>query len=42
MPMELLFQRQVLEKLMDHTKRQIEENLELVALDGNCPDEKLL
>ena len=27
---------------MEHTKKQISENLELVSLDGNCPDEKLL
>jgi hypothetical protein len=27
---------------MDKTKRQTIENIELVSLDGNCPDEKLL
>lgn len=27
---------------MNQTKKQIEANIELVTLDGDCPDEKLL
>ena len=42
LPVELLMHRQVLEKLIDHTKKQMDDNLELVSLGGNCPDEKLL
>lgn len=34
--------KSVLEKLIDSTKKQTSENIELVSLDGNCPDEKLL
>lgn len=34
--------KDVLEKLIDSTKKKTSENIELVSLDGNCPDEKLL
>jgi hypothetical protein len=34
--------QEILEKLMSQTKKQIETNIELVSLDGDCPDEKLL
>jgi serine/threonine-protein phosphatase 2B catalytic subunit len=42
LPIEFIMQKQLLEKLIDSTKKQISENIELVSLDGNCPDEKLL
>ena len=35
-------QKELLEKLIDSSKKQISENIELVSLDGNCPDDKLL
>ena len=38
----MLANKDVLEKLMDVTKRQINKNIGLVSLDGDCPDEKLL
>ena len=42
LPLEILMHKNILEKLMDHTKKQVNANIELVSLDGNCPDEKLL
>ncbi len=42
LPIEFLMQKELLEKLIDSSKKQISENIELVSLDGNCPDERLL
>ena len=41
-PLDLIANKDVLEKLMDVTKKQINRNIGLVSLDGDCPDEKLL
>lgn len=38
----MLTNRKILQDFMDKTKQQIETNLQLVKLDGDCPDEKLL
>jgi hypothetical protein len=42
LPVEFYMNKEILEKLMYATKKQTSENIELVMLDGNCPDEKLL
>lgn len=42
MPLEFLMHKKVLEKLIDSSRKQTSENIELVSLDGNCPDERLL
>lgn len=42
LPLEMMVNKGILEKLMDQTKKQVSANIELVSLDGNCPDEKLL
>ena len=34
--------QQLLETVLETTRKQAGENLGLVALGGNCPDEKLL
>lgn len=41
-PLEFLMHKNVLEKLIDSSRKQTSQNIELVSLDGNCPDEKLL
>ena len=41
-PLDILANKDVLEKLMDVTKKQVNQNIGLVSLDGDCPDEKLL
>lgn len=42
LPIEILMNKQALEKFLASTKRQTSQNIELVSLDGSCPDEKLL
>lgn len=41
-PIDVLANRDVLEKFMSMTKQKVNENIGLVSLDGDCPDEKLL
>lgn len=41
-PLDMIASKDVLEKLMDVTKNQTNHNINLVKLDGDCPDEKLL
>jgi hypothetical protein len=38
LPLEYIMKKELLEKLMDATKQQVNHNIELVSLDGNCPD----
>jgi serine/threonine-protein phosphatase 2B catalytic subunit len=42
LPLEVLMSKQALEKFLASTKKQTSQNIELVSLDGSCPDEKLL
>ena len=42
LPIEFVMHQQLLETVLESTRKQAGENLELVALGGNCPDEKLL
>jgi hypothetical protein len=42
LPIEVLMNKQALEKFLASTKKQTSQNIELVSLDGSCPDEKLL
>lgn len=41
-PLEFMMNKQMLEKFLASTKKQTSENMDLVSLDGSCPDEKLL
>ena len=41
MPLDVLAGRDMLEKMMNITKKQTSENMKLVSLDGDCPDVKL-
>lgn len=42
LPLDLLDARKMVEKLLESQKNTVSENLELVKLDGNCPDQRLL
>ena len=42
LPIEILMNKQALEKFLASTKERTSQNIELVSLDGSCPDEKLL
>lgn len=38
MPLEMMDRRKLIEQLVETTKKMTSENMELVSLDGNCPD----
>lgn len=42
MPLELLDKKKLIESLLAQQKQTTSENIELVNLNGQCPDDRLL
>jgi hypothetical protein len=42
LPLELLDKRKLLENFLQNQKLKTQEKMNLVSLDGDCPDDKLL
>lgn len=41
-PFEFMDKRKMLEEFLKMQKQEVDNNIELVSMDGNCPDDKLL